>query len=373
MNGFSTPGGSGKVRVAILFGGQSDEHDVSLRSAQTIMNALDPDKYEVVPIGITREGRWLTGADPMAQLTAVSPMFAIGEASNQGASSSGELTKVEGGETMPADFSGDVDVIFLALHGPMGEDGTVQGMLELAGVPYVGAGVLGSAVAMDKAIAKMILDQAGLPLSPWLLVYRKDWERDPDQVTAWVKQRIGYPCFTKPANMGSSVGISKVHHAEEFPAAMDLAGRFDRRIIVEQSVDARELEVAVLGNDEPIASVAGEIVPCNEFYDYDAKYIDDRSELIIPAALEGRTLIQVQEMAIDAFRALDLSGMARIDFFLERNTDHIYVNEVNTIPGFTSISMYPLLWQATGMPLAELVDRLIALALERYDDRHRRT
>jgi D-alanine-D-alanine ligase len=373
MNGFSTPGGSGKVRVAILFGGQSDEHDVSLRSAQTIMNALDSDKYEVVPIGITREGRWLSGADPMAQLTAVSPMFALEKGTNQGQESSKALAAVEGGETMPADFTGDVDVIFPALHGPMGEDGTVQGMLELAGVPYVGAGVLGSAIAMDKAITKTILDQAGLPLAPWLLVYRKDWERDPDRVTAWIGQRIGFPCFTKPANMGSSVGISKVHDAAELPDAMDLAGRFDRRLIVEKGVDARELEVAVLGNDEPIASVAGEIVPCNEFYDYDAKYIDDRSELIIPAELEGETLVQVQEMAIDAFGALDLSGMARVDFLLERETDHVYINEVNTIPGFTSISMYPMLWEATGIPIAELVDRLFALALERYAERHRRS
>ncbi|MGH2531981.1 MAG: D-alanine--D-alanine ligase family protein [Thermomicrobiales bacterium] len=366
MNGSSTPDGSGKVRVAVLFGGQSDEHDVSLRSAQTIMNALDPDKYELVPIGITRDGRWLSGADPMAQLTAVSPMFAIAAGSKQGNPSGEEQSAVVGGATMPADFSGDVDVIFPALHGPMGEDGTVQGMLELAGVPYVGAGVLGS------AIAKTILDQAGLPLAPWLLVFRKDWERDPDQVASWIGHRINFPCFTKPANMGSSVGITKVHDASELSEAMDVAGRFDRRILVEQSVDARELEVAVLGNDEPIASVAGEIVPCNEFYDYDAKYIDDRSELIIPAELDGRTLVQVQEMAIDAFRALDLSGMARVDFFLERETDHIYVNEVNTIPGFTSISMYPMLWEATGIPIAELVDRLIALALERYADRHRR-
>jgi D-alanine-D-alanine ligase len=273
---------------------------------------------------------------------------------------------------MPSDFSRDVDVIFPVLHGPMGEDGTVQGMLELAGVPYVGAGVLGSAVAMDKAITKTILDQAGLPLAPWLLVYRKDWERDPDRVAAWIGERIGYPCFTKPANMGSSVGIAKVHDPSELAAGMHLAGRFDRRILVEDAVNARELEVAVLGNDEPIASVAGEIVPCNEFYDYDAKYIDDRSELIIPAQLEGKTLVQVQEMAIDAFRALDLSGMARVDFFLERDTDHIYVNEINTIPGFTSISMYPMLWEATGVPLPELVDRLVALALERYADRHRR-
>lgn len=371
MNG-SSAGGSGKVRVAILFGGQSDEHDVSLRSAQTIMNALDPDKYEVVPIGITREGRWLSGGDPMAQLTAVSPLFALERGAPDPSSPTNDLVAAGRGEAVPAVFSGDVDVIVPVLHGPLGEDGTVQGMLELAGVPYAGAGVLGSAVAMDKPMAKTILEQAGLPQAPWQLVFRKDWERDPDRIAAWIGDRIGFPCFTKPANMGSSVGISKVHVPSEFAAGMDLAGRFDRRVLVEKAVDARELEVAVLGNDEPIASVAGEVVPCNEFYDYDAKYIDDRSELIVPAALEGKTLVELQGLAIDAFRVLDLAGMARVDFFLERNTDHIYLNEVNTIPGFTSISMYPMLWEATGIPIGELVDRLVALALERYADRHRR-
>ncbi len=363
---------SGKIRVAVLFGGQSGEHDVSLRSAQTVMGALDPDKYEVVPVGITREGRWLTADDPMRRLTASSPLFALG-AGEEGAGVGGDVIDGEAAvpATLPAVLGGDVDVVFPVLHGPRGEDGTVQGMLELVGVPYVGAGVLGSAVAMDKAMAKTILAQAGLPQVPWRTVARKDWEREPEAVTAGIAQLIGFPCFVKPANMGSSVGIAKVHDAGELPGAMAAAGQYDRKIVVERGVDAREFEVAVLGNDEPMASVAGEIVPANEFYDYDAKYLDDRSELIIPAELEGKDLVLLQDLALDAFRALDLEGMARVDFFWERETDHIYINEVNTIPGFTSISMYPKLWQASGVPLPELVDRLIALALERHAERSR--
>jgi D-alanine-D-alanine ligase len=360
---------SGKVRVAVLFGGQSDEHDVSLRSAETIMNAIDGGKYEVTPIGITREGRWLAGGDPMAQLSASSPLFGVKDGEDQGGqrvSASSSVATVEGGDVVPSVFAGNVDVVFPVLHGPCGEDGTVQGMLELAGIPYVGAGVLGSAVAMDKAMTKTILDQAGLPQAPWRLIYRSDWEREPGAVAEWITDAIGYPCFVKPANLGSSVGITKVHDPSELPGGIGAAARLDRRIVIEQAVDCREFEVAVLGNDEPIASVAGEVVPCNEFYDYNAKYVDEGSQLLIPAELEGKTMVQLQELAVDAFRALDLSGMARVDFFLDRNSDHIYVNEVNTIPGFTSISMYPRLWEATGIPLAELVDRLIGLALERH-------
>lgn len=360
----------GRVRVAVLFGGQSDEHDVALRSAQTVIGALDPQKYEVVPIGITREGRWLSGGDPLGRLIARSPMLSVGGGNGQ------HPPAADGGNesppaALPAELRSGVDVVFPVLHGPRGEDGTVQGLLELAGLPYVGAGVLGSAVAMDKAMTKTILAQAGLPQAPWRLIHRKEWEFDADSITAWVEESFGFPCFTKPANMGSSVGIAKAHNAAELAEAMDLAAHFDRRIVVEQGVDARELEISVLGNDEPIASVAGEIVPSNEFYDYAAKYIDDRSELIIPADLSHDTMGFVQELAIDAFRALDLAGMARVDLFLERGTDRIYVNEVNTIPGFTSISMYPRLWEASGVPLSELVDRLIGLALERYDERSR--
>jgi D-alanine-D-alanine ligase len=364
---------NGRVRVAVLFGGQSDEHDVSLRSALTIMGALDPAKYDIVPIGITREGRWLAGGDPMAQLTATSPLFALPSGEQPAADASGDDAGVEAGGALPAVLAGDVDVIFPVLHGPMGEDGTVQGMFELAGVPYVGAGVLGSSVAMDKAVAKTILAQAGLPQGPWLSVLRKEWEREPDRIALRVAEELGFPCFTKPANLGSSVGIAKIHGPEELAAGMDEAARYDRKLIVERGVDARELEISVLGNDDPIASVAGEIVPCNEFYDYDAKYVDDRSELIIPANIPPGILAEMQRLAVAAFRALDLAGMARVDFFLERGTDRLYLNEVNTIPGFTSISMYPLLWGASGLPISELVDRLIGLAVERHGERRRRT
>jgi D-alanine-D-alanine ligase len=355
----------GKVRVAVIFGGQSSEHDVSLRSAQTVMDALDPERYDIVPIGVTRDGCWLTGDDPFAALTATSPLFALGDGSVAEPSVAVAETAV------PAVFAGGVDVVFPVLHGPMGEDGTVQGLLELTGVPYVGAGVLGSALAMDKAMAKTVLAQEGLPQAPWRLITRKEWERDPDSCTEWAGEILGFPCFVKPANMGSSVGVAKAHDPSEFPAAMREAGRHDRRIIIEKAIDGRELEISVLGNDEPIASIVGEIIPGNEFYDYNAKYVDDTSELLVPAPIDGNTMAEIQEMAITAFRALDLAGMARIDFFMDRKTDQIFLNEVNTIPGFTTISMYPQLWEASGMPLPELVDRLVGLALERSLERRR--
>jgi D-alanine-D-alanine ligase len=356
----------GKVRVAVIFGGQSGEHDVSLRSAQTVMGALDPDRYDIVPIGITREGRWLSGGDPFAALTATSPLFALGDGT-----ASLEAADRPAESALPAVFAGGIDVVFPVLHGPMGEDGTMQGFLELTGVPYVGAGVLGSALSMDKAMAKTVLAQEGLPQAPWRLITRKEWERDPESCTEWVGEILGFPCFVKPANMGSSVGVVKAHNPSEFPAAMTQAGNLDRRILVEASIDGRELEISVLGNDEPIASVVGEVVPGNEFYDYNAKYVDDNSDLIVPAPIDRGTMAEIQEMAITAFRALDLAGMARVDFFMERNTDRIFLNEVNTIPGFTAISMYPRLWQGSGMSLPELVDRLIGLALERSLERRR--
>jgi D-alanine-D-alanine ligase len=270
---------------------------------------------------------------------------------------------------LPASLAGSVDVVFPVLHGPKGEDGTVQGLLELAGLPYVGSGVLGSAVAMDKAMAKVVLAQHGIPQAPWRLVTRAEWERDPAGIAGRIGAELGYPCFTKPANLGSSVGIRKVHGPDELTESMDFAAHFDRRIVVEAGVEARELEVSVLGNDDPIASVAGEVVPCNEFYDYDAKYVDDRSELIIPADIPPGTLSRLQELAVSAFKALDLAGLARVDFFLDKRSGELSLNEVNTIPGFTSISMYPMLWEASGLPLPALVDRLIELALERQSRR----
>ncbi len=359
-------GRGGKIRVAVLFGGQSDEHDVSLRSARTVIGALDPAVYEVIPVGITRDGGWLTGGDSMRQLTARSPLFALavggdGDVMSLPDDASQELAPMAGS----AILSGAVDVIFPVLHGPRGEDGTVQGLLELANLPYVGSGVLGSAVAMDKAMAKTVLAEAGIPQGPWELVTRATWRAEPETVTARIETALGYPCFVKPANLGSSVGISKVHGPDELAAALDLAAHFDRRIVVERGLDARELEIAVLGNDSPIASVPGEIVPCNEFYDYRAKYVDDGSELIVPANVSDDVVARIQDLAVRAFNALDLAGMARVDFFLERGTGALYLNEVNTIPGFTSISMYPMLWAASGIPLQELVERLIGLAIER--------
>lgn len=369
--------GTQRIRIGLLFGGRSAEHDVSLRSAQTIIDALDPAKFDITPIGITRSGQWLSGGNPMQALTAASPMFHIGTGEDASgdtldADATSALVSRAGSSastSVPSGIADAVDIVFPVLHGPMGEDGTVQGMLELAGVPYVGSGVLGSAVAMDKAVTKTILEQAGLPQIPWRLVTRKEWTREPDRIRDGIAEAIGFPCFVKPANMGSSVGISKVHGVDEFDAAMALASFHDRRIVIEQGVSAREIELAVLGNDQPMASVAGEVRPRGEFYDYNAKYIDDTAELIIPAPIASDLLGYLQGLAVDAFKALDLAGLARVDFFVERHTDRVFINEINTLPGFTSISMYPMLWEASGVPIEELVERLVGLALERHAER----
>jgi D-alanine-D-alanine ligase len=361
-----------RVRVAVMFGGQSDEHDVSIRSARTVMNAIDQERYEVVPIGITREGGWIVEGDPMAALVQASDQLSL--ADGDGADAVGDVeavAPVTGALALTNGGQQPIDVVFPVLHGPFGEDGTIQGLLEIAGVPYVGSGVLGSAVAMDKAMTKLVLTQAGIPQLPWQLINRADIQADVELVADRVAEAIGFPCFTKPANLGSSVGISKVVSRADLVSALNEAAYYDRRIVVERGVDAREIEMSVLGNEDPIASVAGEIVPRGEFYDYSAKYIDDTTELIVPAKLDGGLLGFLQEMAIDAFRALDLAGLARVDFFVERGTDQVYLNEVNTLPGFTSISMYPMLWEASGIPIPELVDRLVGLALERYGQRKR--
>jgi len=357
------------TRVLVLFGGQSAEHDVSLRSAQTVIGALDPERYDVVPVGITRDGQWLTSGDPMARLSAASPLFAIASGSEPAQLELDEDDGARGGGALPAVLGGDVDVVFPVLHGPLGEDGAVQGMLELAGLPYVGSGVLGSAVAMDKAIAKTILEREGIPQVEWLLIQRRDWERDPDAISTQIAGTLGFPCFTKPANMGSSVGVGKATNPLELADCISLAARYDRRMVVERGINARELEVSVLGNDTPIASVAGEVVSSNEFYDYAAKYIDGRSSFYVPANIDDATMAEIQDIAVRSFRALDLAGLARIDFFLDKDSGKLYLNEINTIPGFTSISMYPMLWEASGLPIGELVDRLIALAIERAHER----
>lgn len=350
------------IRVGVMFGGRSGEHDVSLRSAEAIMRAMDASRFEVVPIGITREGRWLVGGDPLHKLAETSRLALADGVTEEQPSEQRGAKQLDVAE---ADWIQGIDVVFPALHGPLGEDGSIQGFFELAGIPYVGAGVLGSAVSMDKDVAKRLFLQAGLPVPPWIVVTRKSWRHHPDEVTARVEQEIGYPCFTKPANLGSSVGITKVHTAAELPGAIDEATRYDRKIIIEQGVDARELEISVLGNDQPITSVVGEILPANEFYDFDAKYVDEGSELVVPAPIAPEQSDTVRSFALRAFRAVEASGMARVDFFLDRQTNRILLNEINTIPGFTAISMYPMLWEASGLSFTELVNRLIELAVER--------
>ncbi|MCO5217608.1 MAG: D-alanine--D-alanine ligase [Thermomicrobiales bacterium] len=357
-----------KIRVAVVFGGRSDEHDVSLRSARTIMDALDPARYDIVPIGITRSGQWLAGDDPHAALVAESPMFHLTAGENTAVPTSDwKIEPVIGAEALPPQYAAEgIDVFFPALHGPMGEDGTLQGMLELAGVPYVGSGVLGSAVSMDKAMTKVVLEQAGVPQLPWMLVTRREWQQNPDAVISRIEASLPYPVFVKPANMGSSVGVSKSKSAADLRTALQEAAHFDRRIVIEQGVVGRELEMGVLGNEAPITSGLGEIRPRGEFYDYASKYLDDSAELIIPADVDPAVQTEMERIAVDAFIALDLAGLARVDFFLENDTNQIYLNEVNTLPGFTSISMYPMLWEQAGISLPELVNRLLELALERH-------
>jgi D-alanine-D-alanine ligase len=372
-----------KIRLGVLFGGRSGEHEVSLISAAAVMKALDPAKYELVPVGITREGRWRVGPKAFGLLTE-----AAGE---EAAPPTAPLQTVlaEGRAVMPSvdptspkllplaksspapNARPEVDVIFPVLHGTFGEDGTIQGLLELADVAYVGAGVLASSTGMDKDVMRRLFRDAGLPVVPWEMVLRSDWEHDPTGVRKKIEKRRRYPFFVKPANLGSSVGITKVHKPAELEAAMDLAAQYDRKILVEKAVDAREIECAVLGNDKPEASVPGEIIPVNEFYDYEAKYIKEGSELVIPARLSSRQRRRVQELAVRAFKAIDCAGMARVDFLLERKSGKILVLEINTIPGFTPISMYPKLWEASGIPYPKLLDRLVELALERHRDKTR--
>jgi D-alanine-D-alanine ligase len=357
---------SKRLRIGVLFGGRSGEHEVSIASAQSVIRALDPEKYEPVPIGITKDGRWLVGDRAQQMLPEVlkkghrvvlPPDSSAGSLMAVGESSAGPAPRV--------------DVMFPVLHGTFGEDGTVQGLLELAGVPYVGAGVLGSAVGMDKDVQKRLFRDARLPIVEYLAVLRSQWESEPQAVRKAVARKFRYPVFVKPATLGSSVGMTKAHNAGELPAAMDLAAEFAQKIMVERAVNAREIEVAVLGNANPEVSIPGEIIPHREFYDYTAKYLEEGTRLGIPAKLESRQVRKFQEFARRAFLSIDCRGMARVDFFLERRTGKIYVNEVNTIPGFTSISMYPKLWEASGLPYGKLIDRLIDLALEEHREKSR--
>ena len=375
-----------KIRVGVIFGGRSGEHEVSLMSARSVMGAMDEEKYEIVPIGITKEGCWIASGDPMRALEAggtgeSQPVTLLSDPSRRDLVSlppapggPGEvLSPVSGG---PGGVRvAELDVIFPVLHGPYGEDGTVQGLLELAGIPYVGANVTGSALGMDKAIFKDVMRAHGLPIVDYVLVKRKEWDADPEGVMNRVEAALGYPIFTKPANLGSSVGISKCHDRAGLAAGLAEAARYDRKLLVEVAVPAaREIEVSVLGNDDPSASVPGEIIPSREFYSYEAKYIDDgenASQLLIPAPVPPETAERARDLAVRAYKAIDCCGMARADFLLSGETGELYVNELNTIPGFTVISMYPKLWEASGIPYPELIDRLIELALERYQDKRR--
>jgi D-alanine-D-alanine ligase len=393
-----------KLRVGILFGGRSGEHEVSLLSAASVLNAIDKTKYEVVPIGITKDGRWLTAehaerllkgdagggarATPATQLRAGDPEATPGAA----LLASGESVVVppepshrdaglapfqtDANLRRAADRAINVDVIFPVLHGTFGEDGTIQGLLELADIAYVGAGVLGSSAGMDKDIMKSLFRAAGLPIVKHVTVLRGQFEGEPKKVQKLVESKVKYPVFVKPANLGSSVGISKAHDRKELGPAIAEAAKFDRKIVIEEGVGgkknrAREIECAVLGNDEPKASVAGEIVPCKEFYDYDAKYLAEGSEGIIPAKITKAEMKTVQRLAIAAFQAVDCTGLARVDFLMDPKSRKIFVNEINTMPGFTSISMYPKLWAATGVPYPELINRLIQLGIERHEDKKR--
>jgi D-alanine-D-alanine ligase len=360
-----------KLRIGIVFGGRSGEHEVSVASARSIMAAIDSDRYDVVPIAIARSGQWLAGVAPQAlaapgdtqSISALPAVLASSEASGFAL-----LPQVQ---ASGATGFGGIDAIFSVLHGTYGEDGALQGMLEMAGLPYVGCGVLGAALGMDKEKAKLVFHAAGLPTVPGVTILRRDLENDSDEAVARIEAQFGYPVFVKPANLGSSVGVSKAHDAGELHAALELAARYDRKLIVERAINCREIECAVLGNDDPQASVVGEIIPSKEFYDYEAKYLDGASRLIIPAEIPDETTGAIRRMALAAFRALDLSGLARVDFFLDRDTGEVYLNEVNTMPGFTSISMYPKLWEASGLPYPRLIDRLIELAIERHEDRQR--
>jgi D-alanine-D-alanine ligase len=343
-----------RTRLAILYGGRSAEHQISVVSARSVMEALDPDRFEVVPIAITRQGRWLLPERTPLELTARDG--ALPEVDAAGA----ELA------VRPQEGVGGVDVVFPILHGPFGEDGTVQGLFELADLPYVGSGVLASALAMDKAMAKVVLAQAGLPQAPYLVVAGRDWRADPEQVAAEVAERLAYPVFTKPARLGSSIGISKVKTPDGLAAGLADAFAHDTKAVVEQGIVARELECGVLGNDAPEASVVGEVIPGHEFYDFEAKYLDESLKLEIPAQVPEAVTAQVRELSRRAFLALGCEGFARVDFFYEEATGRVLVNEVNTIPGFTPKSMFPLLWAASGLAYPDLVARLVDLAIERH-------
>ena len=360
-----------KLRIGVIFGGRSGEHEVSLMSARSVLAVLDPQKYAVTSIGITHEGAWLVGENVLQallqnQVSSLTPAVLLPEPDRQGLYT---LDPTQGGELLRL-LTG-LDVVFPVLHGTFGEDGTLQGLLELADVAYIGAGVLGSSVGMDKALFKDVMRTHHIPVTESLVFSRRQVETQMEQVLIQSEGIAPYPLFVKPANLGSSVGISRCRNRSDLLEGLLDAARYDRRILVERGINAREIEVSVLGNEDPQASLPGEVIPSDEFYSYAAKYLDDRSRLIIPAPLSPELTAQVQDMAVRAFTAIDCAGMARVDFLLDRDTNELFLGEINTIPGFTNISMYPKLWQASGLSYPALIDHLIELALERKADRDR--
>ena len=365
-----------RLRIGVLFGGRSTEHEVSILSARSIIAAMDPERFEAVPLYIDKNGRWLVGGSLNRLVSADDTRKYVYLPPDPTKHS---LVPAQDSRQSPSPLVGDgrrgglpeLDCVFPVFHGLNGEDGTIQGVLELANLPYVGAGVLGSALGLDKIYMKRAFAAAGLPIVDYLPITRRQYEQDPNAFIALVEERLGYPCFSKFANSGSSVGTTKAHNRAELLAGLRLASSFDRKLLVERAVDARELEVSVLGNDEPQASVVGEVVPAHEFYDYDAKYLDEGSKLVIPAAIDAGVADDVRAMAVRVFQAVDAAGMARVDFFMERTTGRVLVNELNTIPGFTRISMYPKLWEASGLSYPKLIERLVELALERFNEKQR--
>lgn len=354
-----------KKKVLVIFGGQSGEHEVSVISADSVIKSLDTTKYEILTIGITKDGRWFWGVKP-AEWKEASERIQLHHI-QVAVVMDPQQPRFTALDHSELENNGKCDIVFPVMHGPKGEDGTIQGLLEIAGFPYVGSGILGSSLGMDKDRMKAVFKEAGLPIVPHLTTLRSEFVRSKKEVVETISQLLGYPCFIKPANLGSSVGISKANNKEELLTALEYAANFDRKIVIEKGVKAREIELSVLGNDDAKSSIPGEIIPCKEFYDYEAKYLDPSSKLIIPAELNEATIIQLQEYAVKAFHAVGASGLGRVDFFLT-NDGSIFVNEINTMPGFTQISMYPKLWEASGIPYSELLDSLIDLGFEYYQD-----
>jgi len=359
-----------RIRLGILLGGKSGEHEVSLSSAASVIEALDPSEFEITAIGITRDGRLAAPQELLSMVPAHLHERIRLRGALEGAASRMRLVSDTAVEPGSADHPGP-DIVFPLLHGPFGEDGTIQGLLEIAGLPYIGCGVLSSAVGMDKAVMKRLFQQAGLPVVPFRVVACRDLEGQMGNLKKTVAEEFGYPVFSKPANLGSSVGVCKIHSEEEFSDAVRYAASFDRKILIEKGIDAREIECAILGNDAAHASVVGEIIPAREFYDYHAKYTDPASRLEIPARIAAGLSATIRSFAVRAFQTIEGSGLARVDFFLERANNKVYVNEINTMPGFTPISMYSKLWAASGVSFVDLVRRLIELGMERHAERAR--